>query len=160
MRKASHCGSKQQQNSPNEITIIAFIRATYVWCCSSRTFRSWWTAHSAQRQPRGCNQARRQDTAAGGAENQKEGPKTRRGGIFKQIMYWMYAATRGPNVKLGGTDFKWGAGNLCPPAGDGPGCNKGLLIEFKMWRNYLSIHCSSCQYNMLCDKKYKTFQNL
>jgi len=25
------------------------------WCCSSRTFRSWWTTHSAQRQRRGCN---------------------------------------------------------------------------------------------------------
>jgi len=24
-------------------------------CCSSRTFRSWWIAHSAQRQRRGCN---------------------------------------------------------------------------------------------------------
>ena len=24
-------------------------------CCSSRTFRSWWTTHSAQRQRRGCN---------------------------------------------------------------------------------------------------------
>jgi len=26
-----------------------------ICCCSSRTFRSWWTAHSAQRQRWGCN---------------------------------------------------------------------------------------------------------
>jgi len=26
-------------------------------CCSSRTFRSWWTAHSTQR--RGCNSTQR-----------------------------------------------------------------------------------------------------
>jgi len=31
------------------------VRATYIWCCSSHTFRSWWTEHSAQRQQRGCN---------------------------------------------------------------------------------------------------------
>jgi len=34
-----------------------------------------------------------------GAKNQKEGH------IFK-IQYWMYAATGGPNLKCGGTDFK------------------------------------------------------
>ena len=37
-------------------------------------------------------QARRQDLAA-------RGPKTRRGGDIFKILYWMYAATRGPNVK-------------------------------------------------------------
>ena len=59
-------------------------------------------------------QARRQDVAAGGAKNQKGGH------IFK-IQYWMYEETGGPNVKWGGTDFKWGAGHHWPPAGDGPG---------------------------------------
>jgi len=44
-------------------------------------------------------QARRQDLAAGGGKNQKGEH------IFK-ILYWMYAATRGPTVKWGGTDFK------------------------------------------------------
>jgi len=51
-------------------------------------------------------QARRQDLAARRAKNQKEGPKTRRGGHIFKILYWVYAATRGPNVKWGGTDFK------------------------------------------------------
>jgi len=54
------------------------------------------------------SQARRQDLAAGGAKNQKEGPKTRRGGHIFKILYWMYAATRRPTVKWGGTYFKWG----------------------------------------------------
>jgi len=54
-------------------------------------------------------QARRQDLAAGGAKNQKGSH------IFK-ILYWMYAATRGPNVKWGVTDFKWGGrAPLAPP---------------------------------------------
>jgi len=33
----------------------------------------------------------------------------------------MYVATRGENVKWGGTDFKWGCGHHWPPAGDDPG---------------------------------------
>jgi len=37
------------------ITLLLLVRATYIWCCSSRIFHSWWTAHSAQRQPGGCN---------------------------------------------------------------------------------------------------------
>ena len=37
------------------ITLLLLARATYVWCCSSRTFRSWWIAHSTQHQRRGCN---------------------------------------------------------------------------------------------------------
>jgi len=60
-------------------------------------------------------QARRQDIAAGGAKNQ-EAPKTRRGGHILKILNWMYAATRGPNVKWGGTDFKRGGrAPLAPP---------------------------------------------
>jgi len=34
-----------------------------------------------------CNQARRQDIAAGGAKKLKEGPKTRRGGHILKILY-------------------------------------------------------------------------
>jgi len=34
------------------------------------------------------------------------GPKPEEGYIFK-TQYWRYAATGGPNVKWGGTDFKW-----------------------------------------------------
>ena len=72
---------------------------------------------------RTCRQARRQDLAAGGgqkpeegAKNQKEGPKTRRGGHIFKIQYWMYVATGGPNVKWGGTHFKWGVrAPLAPP---------------------------------------------
>jgi len=51
-------------------------------------------------------QARRHDLAARGAENQKEGLKTRRGGHILKIQYWMYVATEGLNVKWGRTDFK------------------------------------------------------
>ena len=61
-----------------------------------------------------CLQARPQDLAAGGGKNQ-EGPKTRRWGHIFKIQYWMCAATGGPNVKWGGTDFKWGAGHHWPP---------------------------------------------
>ena len=49
-----------------------------------------------------------------GAKNQEE-PKPEGGPILK-IQYWMYAATEGPNVKWGGTDFKWGGrAPLAPP---------------------------------------------
>jgi len=46
VRKALYCGSKQQYSSPGEITLLMLIRATYIRCCSSRTFCLWWTAHS------------------------------------------------------------------------------------------------------------------
>jgi len=46
-------------------------------------------------------QTRRQDLAAAGAKNQK-------GGHILKILHWMYAATKGPNVKWAGTHFKWG----------------------------------------------------
>ena len=64
-------------------------------------------------------QARRQDLAAGGPKTRRRGHKPEGGPHFK-IQYWMYAATGGPTVKWGGTDFKWGAGHHCPPAGDDP----------------------------------------
>jgi len=46
-------------------------------------------------------QARRQDIAARGAKNLKVGH-------IVKILYWKYAATRGPNAK-------WGAGHHWPP---------------------------------------------
>ena len=52
--------------------------------------------------------ARRQDLAVGG-------PKTRRGAHIFKIQCWMYVAIKGPNVKWGGTDFKWGTGHHWPP---------------------------------------------
>ena len=41
MRKASYCGSKQQQSSHAMITLLLLVRHMYVWCCSSPTSRSW-----------------------------------------------------------------------------------------------------------------------
>ena len=62
------------------------------------------------------DQARRQDLAAGGTKNQKEGPKPRKVGHIFKILYWMYAATREPTVKWGGKNFKWGGrAPLAPP---------------------------------------------
>ena len=55
VRKASNCGGKQQYRSHAMITILLLVRAPYIWCYSSRTSRSWWIAHSTQRQPRGYN---------------------------------------------------------------------------------------------------------
>jgi len=57
VRKASHCGSKQQQSSSDEITLLLLVRATYTvyGCYSSRTFRSWWIAHSTQLRRRSLN---------------------------------------------------------------------------------------------------------
>jgi len=43
------------QDHCSGITLLLLVRTTYIWCCSSHTFCSWWTVHSAQRQPRGCN---------------------------------------------------------------------------------------------------------
>jgi len=40
----------------------------------------------------------------------------------------MYAATGGPNVKWGGTDFKWGTGHHCLPAGDDHGFNSKQIM--------------------------------
>jgi len=55
MRKASHCGSKEQKSWHAMVTIIASSRHVYVWCCSSRTSRSWWITQSTQHHRRGCN---------------------------------------------------------------------------------------------------------
>ena len=61
-------------------------------------------------------QARRQDLAAGEAKNQKEGPKVKRGDHIFKIQYWMYAATGGPNVKWGDTNFKWAEPDTTAPS--------------------------------------------
>jgi len=55
VRKASHCGNKQQYRSYAMITLLLLVPVAYIWCCSLHTYRSWWTEHSAQRQWRGCN---------------------------------------------------------------------------------------------------------
>ena len=52
MRKASHRGSKF---TCHDHSIIACSRHIYVWCCSSRTSRSWWITQSTQHYRRGCN---------------------------------------------------------------------------------------------------------
>ena len=36
-------------------SVIACSRHIYVWCCSSRTSRSWWITHLTQHHRRGCN---------------------------------------------------------------------------------------------------------
>ena len=58
-------------------------------------------------------QARRHDLAAEGAKKQK------RGHILK-ILYWMYAAIRGPNVKWGAHISNRRTGHHWSAAGDGP----------------------------------------
>ena len=42
-------------STPRSLYYCLFAPHICIWCCSSRTFRSWWTAYSAQRQLRGCN---------------------------------------------------------------------------------------------------------
>jgi len=46
--KISHCGSKQQQRSHVVHILFLLVCDTYIWCCSSRTSRSWRIAHSTQ----------------------------------------------------------------------------------------------------------------
>ena len=47
--------TKQQWKSPDEITLLLFVHPYIYGYCSSRTSRSWWIAHSPQRQRRVCN---------------------------------------------------------------------------------------------------------
>jgi len=54
-----------------------------------------------------------------GAKNQ-EGPKTRKGGRTFKILYWMYAATKGPNVKWGAQISNGEPGTTGRSAGDRP----------------------------------------
>jgi len=58
-------------------------------------------------------QALNQDLAAGGGPKTKRRGQKQEGGHIFKIQHLMYAATRGPNVKWGDTDFKWGAGRHC-----------------------------------------------
>ena len=37
------------------ITLLLLVCATYIWCCSSRTSRSWWITQSTQHHRRDCN---------------------------------------------------------------------------------------------------------
>jgi len=65
--------------------------------------------HSHLREfPHPCQQARRQDFAAGGAKNHKGGPN-----FFNTILnvYRNWEL----NMKWGGTDFKWGGRAPLPP---------------------------------------------
>jgi len=61
VRKASHRGSKQQQRSCVAISYYTVLhaRATHIYCCSSRTSRSWWITQSTQRHRKGCNSTSR-----------------------------------------------------------------------------------------------------
>jgi len=54
------------------------------------------------------HQARRQDVAAGGVKNQKEGPKTRRGATFLKYSIGCMQQPVGQTWNGWGTDFKWG----------------------------------------------------
>jgi len=40
------------------ITLLLLVHATYIYCYSARTSRSWWITHSKQRHQRGCNSIR------------------------------------------------------------------------------------------------------
>jgi len=55
VRKASHLAASNNMSSHAMITLLLLVRATYIFCCSSRTSRSWWITQSTQRQRRGCN---------------------------------------------------------------------------------------------------------
>jgi len=55
VQKASHRGSKKQQRSPDEITLLLLVRITHIYFYSSRTSRSWWITQSTQRHRKGCN---------------------------------------------------------------------------------------------------------
>jgi len=54
MRKASHCGSKQEYRSCSKSLFLLLTRSTHTYFCSSRTSRSWWTTQSTQHPRRGC----------------------------------------------------------------------------------------------------------
>jgi len=55
VRKASHCGSKQQWRSHAMITLLLLVRATYIWVLFFAHIPFVVNAHSTQRQLRGCN---------------------------------------------------------------------------------------------------------
>jgi len=49
-RQVRKTGCKQLRSRAT-ITLLLLVRATFIYsrCCSSRTARSWWIAHSSQR---------------------------------------------------------------------------------------------------------------
>jgi len=65
-------------------------------------------------------QARRQDLAAGGAKNQKEGPKTRRGATFLKYSIGCMQQPVGQTWNGGAPISNGGSGTTGLPAGDGP----------------------------------------
>jgi len=65
-------------------------------------------------------QGRRQDLVAGGRQNQKEGPKTRRGSHFWYIVSDI-CSNQGAKREMGGHRLQMdGPGTTGSPAGDGP----------------------------------------
>ena len=92
---------------PDTSFLSLTLSSTRTWA-SSTTSRNCWAALIASHKIcTCCSQARRQNLPAGGT-------KTRRGNIFK-IQYWVYAATRGPNVKWGAPIPNGGPGTTEPP---------------------------------------------
>jgi len=47
--------SNNRVHMPWSLYYCLFALHIYVWCCSSRTSRSWWITHLTQHQRRGCN---------------------------------------------------------------------------------------------------------
>ena len=79
-------------------------------------------------------QARRQDLAAGGAKNQKEGPKTSRGGTFFK---YCIGCMQQPGVQTwnGGAQTSNGGPGTTAPAGDGPSSIQHSYLEALLWKN-------------------------
>jgi len=108
-------------------TINIFLHISVFWK-NDKSFQWYWSScmqpHPYQNfhwYPLTSSQARRQDLAAGGPKTRRRGQKleggakNQKGGHIFKIHYWMYVATRGPNVKWGGTDFKLGGRAPLPP---------------------------------------------
>ena len=45
--------SNNRDHEPQSLLLL-LVHATYIYCCSSRTSRSWWITRLTQRHPRGC----------------------------------------------------------------------------------------------------------
>ena len=128
----------------------------WLWCTCSHQAQSSFeqiyhrkvTAFTRQRSGQGFlnwSQARRQDLAAGGVKNQKEGPKTRRGaknqkgGTFLKYSIGCMQQQVGQTWNGGAPISNGGAGHHWPPAGDGPAWSswtpKGSDIRLKGFKN-------------------------
>jgi len=55
--------ASSNRDHASQSLLLLLVRATHIYCCSSRTSRSWWITHSTQRHRRGCNNYRRSDTS-------------------------------------------------------------------------------------------------